>query len=167
MNRTANYFAGTMKRCRRLLIALSAVTACSSSPAGEAANGDVVIAQGTSFGKCVGYCLTELVVARDSARLTQTSRDSVRYPRKTQIVAISDADWQRLQSLARPATLAQVEGTHGCPDCADGGAEWVELRTAERSIRATYEAGRDLAPIATLQAELRSIRQRFPEPPER
>jgi hypothetical protein len=150
-----------MKTILSFVFLLLATSSCSSNPAGEAAAGDVSIAQGKSYGMCVGYCWSEVVVSQDSARFTETSRDSVRNPPRRRALAISAAEWQRLESLAQPSKLTQVEGTHGCPDCADGGAEWVELRTNDRTIRAFYEANKDLAPIATLQAELRAIRQRF------
>jgi hypothetical protein len=54
-----------------------------------------------------------------------------------------------------------VEGVHGCPDCADGGAEWVQVRASGDSIRATFEYGATLEPIAALQAEIRALRARF------
>lgn len=146
---------------RGMVLAMAAVAACSGNPADGTAGSDVAIVQGMSYGMCVGYCWSELVVEGNSAVLMETSRDSVRYPRRTRSIEITSAQWQRIQSLAETSVMSEVEGTHGCPDCADGGAEWVELRMGGRAVRATYEAGRDLAPIASLQAELRSIRQRF------
>jgi hypothetical protein len=54
-----------------------------------------------------------------------------------------------------------VAGVHGCPDCADGGAEWVAIQTPDQTIQTTYEYGHNLERIGELQKELRAVRQRF------
>lgn len=120
-----------------------------------------MVSSGTSFGFCFGYCFTELVLEPGSARLTESSRDVAAYPTKTRSRALTAEEWSRIRGLADPSVMATVAGVHGCPDCADGGAEWVEVRTARDSIRATFEYGRDLEPIAALQAEVRALREQL------
>ena len=119
------------------------------------------IVHGTSFGMCGGYCKTTLEIDTTTARLSQVGWDSIQYPRQTRSLQLTAAEWRRLQALANVEDLTQVEGVHGCPDCADGGAEWIAIRAGERTIQTTYEYGHDLERIAALQRELRAIRQRF------
>jgi hypothetical protein len=71
-------------------------------------------------------------------------------------------DWRRIRALVDPAALKRLEGVHGCPDCADGGAEWIQLGAGNDSVRVTFEYGATLAGIAPLQAEIRALRDRFP-----
>jgi hypothetical protein len=130
------------------------------SAPGRPERGDVII-HGTSFGFCAGYCTFVLEVDGAIARLTETSRDSRTHPRRIHVLALTPAEAARVHALADPQTLASVAGVHGCPDCADGGAEWIEISVLGTAIRTTYEYGDDLDPIAELQAELRSLRQRI------
>lgn len=138
------------------------LTACTRSPAELGADGSLVISSGTSFNMCVGYCKSELVLDGTTARLMERSRDEKHYPDRERSIQLTTEEWERIRRLADPAALKSVEGVHGCPDCADGGAEWVEIRTEEESIRATFDHGHTLEPTAELQAELRAVRSRFP-----
>jgi hypothetical protein len=118
---------------------------------------------GTSFGMCAGYCRTELRV--DSLTLTLVEVAQARgepLPDRTRTLPLSLAEWRRVRSLVDAAALARLEGVHGCPDCADGGAEWIQIGTASGPLRVTFEHGATLAGIGPLQAELRALRERFP-----
>lgn len=118
------------------------------------------LSSGTSFGMCVGYCRTELVL--DSPMVAFTERGNTGdLPERTRSATLTPAEWDRLRSALDVAALAGVEGVHGCPDCADGGAEWIEVERPE-ALRVTFEYGAVLEPIAPLQAELRALRARFP-----
>jgi len=143
-----------------VLLALSAACApFTTEPRGPAS---LVIAGGTSFNMCYGYCRAELVVDSTSLRLVERGWDEQRFPVRERTAELAPEEWRHLRSLADLDALRQVEGVHGCPDCADGGAEWVEIRTARDSVRATFEYGSTLAPIADLQTELRALRRHFP-----
>jgi hypothetical protein len=123
--------------------------------------GSYTIVHGTSFGMCAGYCRSELAIDGTTATLTQVGWDSIRHPRKTQTLQLTEAESRRLHRLANVNDLSRVEGVHGCPDCADGGAEWVAIQLPDRTIQATYEYQSELEPIAELQVQLRAVRQRF------
>ena len=46
-----------------------------------------------------------------------------------------------------------LERVYGCPDCADGGAEWIAVEAEERSHRVTFERSdppEGIAPLATM-----------------
>jgi hypothetical protein len=119
----------------------------------------IEITSGTSFGMCAGYCLTELRIERSAITLVEDSQMQD-LPTRSRTLPLSVPEWNRLQSLVDSAAFERLEGVHGCPDCADGGAEWIQIETAE-PIRVTFEYGAELDGIDELQAEIRELRNRF------
>ncbi|MGE0160740.1 MAG: hypothetical protein AB7T31_15150 [Gemmatimonadales bacterium] len=122
----------------------------------------VRISGGTSFGMCAGYCVTELRLDSLSLTLVETSwRTDL--PERTRTIPLERSAWEHLQALVDTAAFRRLEGVHGCPDCADGGAEWVEIETAEAAgpVRVTFEYGAALDGIEELQAAIRELRDRF------
>jgi hypothetical protein len=103
--------------------------------------------------------VTELRIDSTSLSLTEESWRSEQ-PTRTRTLPLAQADWQRLQALVDTAAFRRLEGVHGCPDCADGGAEWIEIRVGE-PVRITFDYGAELDGIADLQAEIRALRARF------
>ena len=117
------------------------------------------LVSGTSFGMCGGYCVTELRIDSLSATLTETSQ-VLDLPARTRTLPLSLAEWVGLQALVDTATFRSLEGVHGCPDCADGGAEWIQIET-NPPVRVTFEYGAMLDGIEDLQAAIRELRGRF------
>ena len=114
---------------------------------------------GSSFGMCVGYCAARLVVAGGTATLTETATRSGELPPRVQMRALTSAE---AASLAEARTASRVAtDTLGCPDCADGGAEYVALG----GQRVTFEFGGDAGGATPLAEALRAIRQTFPRDP--
>ena len=119
----------------------------------------VEISSGTSFGMCAGYCVTELRIDSTSIVLTEESWRAD-LPTRTTTLPLDRGDWSRIQALVDTAAIRRLEGVHGCPDCADGGAEWIQIGTTD-SVRVTFEYGAQLGGIEALQAEIRGLRARF------
>jgi hypothetical protein len=119
----------------------------------------VEITSGTSFGMCAGYCMTELRIDSTSITLTEESWRS-ELPARTRTLPLDRRDWNRLRALVDTAAIRSLEGVHGCPDCADGGAEWIQIESID-SLRVTFEYGAELGGIEELQAEIRELRARF------
>jgi len=119
----------------------------------------VEITSGTSFGMCAGYCVTELRVDSTSIRLTEESWQSD-LPARTRTLPLERREWNRLQAIVDTAAIRLLEGVHGCPDCADGGAEWIQIEGTD-SVRVTFEYGAELGGIEELQREIRELRARF------
>ena len=57
--------------------------------------------------------------------------------------------------------LLEFADVIGCPDCADGGGEWVEVMFDDTVKRITFEYGDTLEPIQNLIDQMRIIRERF------
>lgn len=98
-----------------------------------------IVGGGSSFGECDGLCVAELRIAGREVSLTRRSWD-----RSEQVVAkgtLSDAARVELDEMERALAGVRLEETYGCPDCADGGAAWIDLVPVEAATRATYEFG--------------------------
>lgn len=146
----------TMKPLCLLLIAAG----CSTTPA-ETVNTQA-IRWGSSFGMCLGYCTEVLEATPAQLRLTRSSRQPAEYPTRTIERPITAAEWQSLRDRLEDVAFHRLSETYGCPDCADGGAEWVEVDDAAVERRVTFEYGDSPGEIAELVASLRALRQTFP-----
>ena len=145
-----------------ILVLASLLAGCTQSAnSPETTDRSIVIANAIYFGFCQGYCYSELTIEGETLRLTDTSRNPTQFPPRTRTLTLSSGDRVRIDSLLDPTALSALEGVHGCPDCADGGGEWIEIRSGTDSTRVTFEYAATLTPIAPLQAELRALRKRF------
>jgi hypothetical protein len=113
----------------------------------------VLFRTGTFFGMCAGYCRFEL-------RITETDVSYFAFGWRGQPVPdrllegkITAVESEKLKSLVDMDALFALQEVIGCPDCADGGGEWVEIATAEH--------GASIPAIQELLQELRTIRERF------
>ena len=124
-------------------------------------DGRAVVVGGTSFGMCAGYCVTELRIDSASITLTEDSH-MAELPTRTRTLPLERSEWLSVQALVDTAALRRLEGVHGCPDCADGGAEWIEIEDGGQEVRVTFEYGAELDGIDELQRAIRDLRSRFP-----
>ena len=120
---------------------------------------------GTSFGMCFGYCLSELTISASDAEYTLygwDENDPVYLP-----VAISDTVdsiiWEDLNTQFSFELFMSLDSVIGCPDCADGGAEWFEIAMNDTVKRVTIEYGDSLNGLNNYISVLRTIRQSFEE----
>ena len=84
---------------------------------------------GTSFGKCSGYCIQEVALTNN-----QVAKKLIPHRDKSLEVKTCNQDFskfEKLVSLIDMEAFDQLEVTIGCPDCADGGAEWIQIITSE------------------------------------
>ena len=84
---------------------------------------------GTLFGECVGFCRKQISVTADSIHFTAFC-DACMSPvtvRKDSLCPVNKVQWDSLRSRIPVNTFNVLPEVIGCPDCADGGAEWLEL----------------------------------------
>jgi len=101
-------------------------------------SGFTTISYGTSFGECEGYCVKTITIEEASINFQQTAlNEKLKYP---------DVDcddffpgFETLKLEIDLADFCKMEAEIGCPDCADGGAEWVEISNATHALRVTFE----------------------------
>ncbi|NOZ74919.1 MAG: hypothetical protein GXO90_06010, partial [FCB group bacterium] len=104
-----------------------------------------VILSGTSFGECVGYCQRELEITATSIEYTATGWDEEQYPPRIKHEELSSSEWDRYRQGVDLAALQSYPDVIGCPDCTDGGAEWIEVDLNGEHKKITFEYGDSLA----------------------
>ncbi|NJO89151.1 MAG: hypothetical protein HC831_09475 [Chloroflexia bacterium] len=86
------------------------------------------IEYGTSFGECYGYCIRKVNISSSKIVFEKKSWNLEDYP----IVTITDLNneesWKNLFDKVNYESFQQLPPILGCPDCADGGAEWLEIK---------------------------------------
>jgi hypothetical protein len=98
-----------------------------------------IVGGGSSFGECGGLCVGELRISGTDVSLERRSWD-----RSIQVFAsgtLSDDARARLDTMEAALAGTPLDEVYGCPDCADGGAAWVDLVPVRGAIRVTYEFG--------------------------
>lgn len=137
-------------------------TACgAASLEGLRTEKDVTVTTGTSFGMCIGYCSRTVAIDSERIRITERSWDPDRNPARTREESITAGEWAEIAQLASESDIPEGNLVMGCPDCADGGAEFVEVQVRGRSHKLTFEYGRPVPRADALVAKLRAVRSRF------
>ena len=81
---------------------------------------------------------------------------------RTRTAAITAEEWSTLTAAVDRQRFEALPGTVGCPDCADGGAESLEVVSADWQRRVTFEFGAVMPELQPLLDRVRGLRQRFP-----
>lgn len=157
-----------MKLLLLLCSAVLTLSQCTQStaltPADEVLTDGLVIRTGTSFGMCAGYCQSDYTFNGTSVTLIQNgTRTQAQSPAKTCQTNLSATDAEALKALANSDAFSTKPTTLGCPDCADGGAEYIELQTGDRKHRVTFEFGKTIPGFEPLVDALRKQREAFKE----
>lgn len=81
---------------------------------------------GIFFGKCDGYCKLELNLKSDTTIYMQSDRLGILNP--LTCTQITDKNyWDTLKRDFNTEKFMELPEYIGCPDCDDGGAEWIEI----------------------------------------
>lgn len=102
---------------------LSLLTCCSKN---ETSSGLVQVKYGTSFGECMGYCKRDLTLKSDSILYKRSGWVETVVP-VTITDILEENSWDLIKEKLDIASFSALPATIGCPDCADGGAEWIEI----------------------------------------
>ena len=143
-----------------LIVAAAAAgsLACSSSPTGP--EGVTVIRATTSFGFCLRYCKTTLEITEAGLTFVEEApRGDLPTVRRT--AAVSASEWQALVAALDRSKIEALPETLGCPDCADGGAESLEVVGADWRKSVTFEFGATIPELQPLLERVRALRGRF------
>ncbi|MFC4144529.1 hypothetical protein [Pedobacter mendelii] len=120
------------------------------------------ISYGTSFGMCAGYCSQNLLIS--NLKLTFSKSKNGQAPdTKTCTKTISEAEVNALRDLLnvnadKISTLPEVIG---CPDCADGGAEWISVNVEGKQYKITFDYGKAPKELEAAVAKLRVLKDGF------
>jgi hypothetical protein len=125
-----------------------------------------VIKYGTSFGMCVGPCKKEMALIDDEASFTvyyNEGRGATGGEPKTYTEKLTADYLTEVSKSVDFEAFKKLEEVIGCPDCADGGAEWVEITKNDSRHKVTFEYGDDIKEIAPLLKLLREKKLYFEE----
>jgi len=149
-----------MKLLFSTLSLLLVFSACNTSkPVVTNETAVISITHGTNFGHCRGYCRKEIVFTEDQTEYIESSVDSDKNPEKRQKLAHSEANWKSLNDKINLETFNKQEERYGCPDCADGGSEYIEIKTLKGTKRVTIEFNKEQTELEPLLTELRTQRK--------
>src|SRR5690349_11710624 len=94
----------------------------------------------TSFGFCVGYCATALEITAEQAVFVKRDPRGT-LPDVQQTLPITATEWNQLVDAADRERLEALPAVVGCTDCADGGAESLEVVGSNWRAGVTFEHG--------------------------
>lgn len=144
-----------------LFIALSASVLFSCNTTQPVAPEKMIISvtHGTNFGHCRGYCRKEVVFSEDQIVYLESSVDSERNPVKEEKFDNSADKWKSIADKVDWKKFEGLEESYGCPDCADGGSEYIEIKTTNGTKRVTIEFNKEAPQLEPLLTELRTQRK--------
>lgn len=122
------------------------------------------VSSGTSFGFCRGYCRQSINVTPNPSQVTvsrEPNFDQGSYPPVHVNFPVDTNEWTELVDLVDLETIEAMDERIGCPDCADGGAEWIQIDWSNGSKRVTFENGQTVERIEKLVRKLRDLRQTY------
>ena len=123
------------------------------------------IEYGSNFGFCAGYCTRHLLAEKQILQLSATSRSETLPPIEEKM-EIGAQEWGHLLLLAEASEIESYKEVIGCPDCADGGSEWIRIWRGEDSHKVTFEYGNPPDSMAEMIDMLRGWMHAIPTEPE-
>lgn len=93
-----------------------------------------LVGAGWSFGMCGGYCNADLTLVGAEAALIGSSHQGLQ-PLYRNLGTLTAQGLARLEQAAKRIEGVALEPVYGCPDCADGGASYLQLRRDGTSAR--------------------------------
>ena len=124
----------------------------------------VSISSGTSFGKCFGYCQKSINITLNPLEihsLKQTNSPQFEYPMIRKQDSFSLKQWNELLDLVHSKGFRSLDNVIGCPDCADGGAEWIEITWPDINKRVTFQYGKSIEHFQEFIDHLRELRKEY------
>jgi hypothetical protein len=118
------------------------------------------IGYGSSFGMCVGYCSSNLLIS-DLKLTFSKSKNGQTADTKTCSKTISEADINVIKNELNIDKISALPEVIGCPDCADGGAEWIAINADGKQYKITYEYGKAPKELEAAVARLKVMKDSF------
>ncbi|MFB6317514.1 hypothetical protein [Saccharicrinis sp. FJH54] len=93
----------------------------------ERSQQNMKVKYGTSFGECLGYCSSTMTLTRGQLDFLYESLNTDTLPDIDCSMRIpADSTNKVLDYVSKPL-FYYMESVYGCPDCADGGTEWISI----------------------------------------
>lgn len=132
-------------------------------------NSDLIsIKYGTYFGMCTEYCKEELLITSKGIRNIKSAYNiRTDLPKLSPIIKaykFSKSEWEQLVELIDFEELYNMKDVYGCPDCNDGGAEWIEIKFNGRNKKITIEYGAKIDGLSEVLSFIRNIKLKDDRP---
>jgi len=121
----------------------------------------IQINSGTSYGECWGYCVFELELDNSNALFTASGWGWYEFPDLLLEDNLSQEMWQQIIELIDFEYFQSLDDVYGCPDCADGGAEFIEIIYDGVAKQVTFDAYTEIDGIQELTILLRDLRDEY------
>ena len=122
-----------------------------------------IIKTGTYAGLCLGYCIHDFVITSEKILYSQKGLEFVsdvreKLPVKIKQIPISESKWQELTDSIDLQKFNSIPERIGCPGCADGIVEWIEISDGKKTKKIEFEPKDSIPEINELVIMLREIR---------
>ncbi len=146
-----------------LIVTLLLFSRCHTLGLKSPKNNIETIKYGTSFGHCVGInCNKTFTVSKNEIAFTKKgngdSTDSL-----VRRAAIETEQWDNLINAINDTEISNLPERIGCPDCADGGSEWLEINEKGKISRITFEYGKTPEELKQVIRILKRFTETFKE----
>ncbi|MGK0138665.1 MAG: hypothetical protein ACI9DJ_002121 [Algoriphagus sp.] len=154
-----------MKKLGTLVVIFSTIVQSSCSLVSPENDKQYMASSGQSFGFCLGPCFQTLSLdwgsqqAEFIIRHTEFENNSVGFREEVIPINFLQDIWnETLNEVKNIENFESYQMVYGCPDCVDGGAEWIEITDKEGTHRVTFEFGKTVKGLDNLILLLRNKR---------
>lgn len=99
---------------------------------------EIIVRYGTSFGECIGYCRQQITISDETTIYLKQTWDNSLPDVKLNVEHSENAKESLFDAIDIDA-FTDLASVIGCPDCADGGAEWIEIEKGDIHHKVTFE----------------------------
>lgn len=148
-----------MKRLLLIFLLVGLILSCEDT--GDNDHEIIKISYGTSFGECLGYCKTDMILITGLVTYSRSGWvDTVETITCTE--TLENEDWNIFKNSLNPDEFFKLSETIGCPDCADGGAEWIEIEVGSgKKHKVTFEYMNEPEELKSCATSLRLQYEQF------
>ena len=110
---------------------------CGGGTCVPAAGKSRITGGGSSFGMCGGACKTDLALVEDVAQVMTSSWSGEIFTMNSGTLTAEAL--AQSEALATALVGVSLQDVYGCPDCADGGASYIDLLRDDVASHHAYE----------------------------
>jgi hypothetical protein len=113
---------------------------------------------------CHGYCQSSINITSNPFQLIVSKQPNFAqkdFPSLQQQFPFSSNEWNQIISLLNSKIFTASDDTIGCPGCADGGIEWIQIDWIGGTKRVTFESGHVIKGIEGLIEKFQQMREEY------
>lgn len=115
------------------------------------------ITYGTHFGHCRGICRKEIHFSDGKTWILKAGNDLKTNPEEKQELPFNKKHWDQLIRSIDWNAFHELQEVIGCPDCADGGTEYITITTGTVNKTVKFEYGSQQKNMEPYLSQLREL----------